>query len=251
MSYPTLETATAPRSISYKRVLDGVYNLYGIEEETAQTRDWRLVRDFTNNRLTDYWDIPEWPELIKTEQRTVVVDEDGEGTYVPFDEDGKKMIREVHGVFAKSPKAYHGEAAIEWWLSENGIQVPSTVGQTSVWVRYKWTKPELIGDNYSATATYEAGDQVYFNGDFYDALEDIAAGDTPTTHPDGWDKVEIPYSARNYLIRGAYADMLEHDRADVNNVGRADSLARQALDKELDGLYRRQGQVRQIQVRGR
>jgi hypothetical protein len=54
-------------------------------------------------------------------------------------------------------------------------------------------------------------DQCYFNGEFYQATQATAAGQSPATAPGKWSRVQIPARWRWLLSRLTYAHMLELD----------------------------------------
>ena len=116
-----------------------------------------------------------------------------------------------------------------------------------MWLEYRIVKPSLTGDVYASTSTYSSGDQVYYNGNFYDANQSVAVTENPTASTSKWDIVKIPLIFQNYLIRGVYADYL---RSTGNNelALAADRNAESLILVEADKLYRQQGQVRRLDV---
>lgn len=80
-------------------------------------------------------------------------------------------------------------------------------------------------------------DQCYHNGDFYQALEATAAGESPTTHPDKWAKIRIPAKFRWVLARLTHAHLLELDgQMDKAMAVRANAIGAQRVG--LDDLIR-------------
>lgn len=50
--------------------------------------------------------------------------------------------------------------------------------------------------------------QVYFDGDWYNCISATTAGQSPSTDPDKWAKLEIPKSFERFLIQQAYEFIL-------------------------------------------
>lgn len=233
-------------SVKYRRIFEGVYNLYGIESETAQTTDWNLIRDFTNSRLRVFWETAKWPSITTVEERTVYSDED-EGVYIPLSEPNHDDIYEVYRVYQDN--AYTNRTAIEIGknLTPNGIQLPSDYANETAFVWFKKRKPELTGSAYNASLAYTAGSSVFFTDDFYTALVDIDAGDSPTEYPAGWELSAIPEEAANYLTFSVYGDMLRHN-GDRDGAMDAMNQANEFLEIALDGLLRRQDETDTMRV---
>jgi hypothetical protein len=47
--------------------------------------------------------------------------------------------------------------------------------------------------------------QIYFNGEFYDCLITSGPGESPTTHPQNWSRVEIPRDAAAFMVQKSTA----------------------------------------------
>lgn len=70
--------------------------------------------------------------------------------------------------------------------------------------------------------------QVYFEdedgvGDFYDCLSAASAGQSPTTHPSKWAKIEIPAFLRSAIVEMASGQLQQSD-------GQSDRRARSMAD---------------------
>jgi hypothetical protein len=57
--------------------------------------------------------------------------------------------------------------------------------------------------------------------------------------------VELPYTFRQYLIHGGYADWLTGD-GQMDKAGAMAGVAAQLLEQEADRLQRQQGQVNRL-----
>lgn len=209
------------RAVKYSTILRGVLDLYSEDtDDPAQDFLWKRIRTFANQRLGYFWYETAWPELVRNEQRDVVDDGDDFGAYVPYQEDGISTIADVYRVFSESPYTHKTPKEVNYQLSDLGVQLYTEGELETVWVSYKPTKPELTGNNYSATTAYAEGDQVFYVDDFYTALVDTAAGSTPQADESNsdWQKVLIPLSAKDYMIHGIYYDLLKHNGEPQENL---------------------------------
>jgi len=172
--------------------------------------------------------------------------------YVGYTQTGQTAIGEVFNITNANPRLTRALTEYRFWLSGNGVQVPQ--GPARVWIEFRRRRPLLTGDAWSSTATYTAGQQVYYTtsagvGNFYDCATATSAGESPVTAAAKWTVVEIPYIFGQSLIWHAYADLLAAD-------GQADkaSVARNSADEyyamEADKLYRQQRQTQPIRVVG-
>jgi hypothetical protein len=250
------------KTVDYSLIYDNVLNLAGIEQDLDGVNQvapgkvqWRLLRDFVNNRLKLGWNQARWPELCVIESRTVTQSGGVEGNYVALNQSGQNEIETVFEVWDKNPKTAADGTPVDYFLSENGIQLDTTL--TAVWVHYRKQHPRLTGNLYSkATGTnYAVGEQAYDNnlGNFYTALEAItgdgSTDNSPNAQPSKWSLVELPDVLRNFLIRGTYADYLRHDgQMDKSHPAERDAQA--ALDQEVNQLETIQGQDVRYKVTG-
>lgn len=235
--------------LNYREILYQVLNLAGIDNATLSTIEWRLFRDFISRRIKFAWQAAKWPEVCLTEERTVTQSGGDEGNYVALDQAGENVIGEVFQVYNKSPKSNQDVQELTWYLSENGIQIAES--NATVFVQFRKTVPQLIGDLYTQALSYPIGGRVYDNtvGNFYDANTPIPSGsdNSPAASPESWDLLSIPYIFADYLIRGTYADYLRHN-GELDRARVAESDARSALDHELFKLHQQQGQTTRMDV---
>lgn len=165
--------------------------------------------------------------------------------YIAHEQTGETKIGEFLEIASKDPLNFTASKEYSFELSGKGAHLFADT--TKVWVKGRKQRPTLSGDNFSSTATYSSGDQVYHSGQFYNANAATSAGESPTTTASKWDVVEIPYVFQGYLIRGTYAD---HLKAMGNNeiAAAADLDAEAVLTLEADKLLRQQGQVKRMRV---
>jgi hypothetical protein len=87
------------------------------------------------------------------------------------------------------------------------------------------------------------------SGNFYTCVAVTAAGESPESAPAKWAVVELPYTFRQYLIQGGYADWLTAD-GQTDKAGAMEGVAQQLLEMEADKLQRQQGQVGRLNWKG-
>jgi hypothetical protein len=184
--------------------------------------------------------------------------------YVGFDQvedDGtlKTPIGEFLFASDVNPKVTTKGVEFPFTVSENGAQFTQLKHSIAfAWIFFRIRRLVLVGDDWDASAEYGTGRQVYFVGrgvtiattvgNFYTALEDTSAGESPETEPTKWDLVEIPYIFRGYLITGGYADWLTGDGQGTKALA-YEGMAVESLELEADKLQRQGGQVRRLSWR--
>lgn len=155
--------------------------------------------------------------------------------YVGFAQTGYTALGDVLEVWNTNPRAHRSALELDFELSQNGVQIAESA--TSVWLRYRIRVPRLSGTTYSATATYAAGNQIYYSsattaGNFYDCLTLTTAGQNPDNTATKWSVVQIPRIFEMYLKWGAYADWLvgdgQNDKAGIEDRRAEGWLAREA-----------------------
>lgn len=172
--------------------------------------------------------------------------------YVAYTQTGQTAIGEVFRVCDRNPRVDPGYREYGFFLSENGVQVPQ--GPSQVWLEFRLRRSQLVGDVYSSTTAYTAGQQVYFTttagvGNFYDCITSTTAGESPVSAAAKWRLVEIPYAFSQAMIWSAYADLLDADgQADKAKVARGSAEA--YYNMEADKLYRQQRQTQPIRISG-
>ncbi len=165
--------------------------------------------------------------------------------YVALDQGGETEIGDVFDCKTANPKTHHTQSeSLTWDNSENGVQILEEA--IFAWIQFRLKRPRLLGAVFDSTAAYAAGDQVYFSstttrGNFYDCIDDAAAGEDPDSDPDLWSIVSIPEQFATGLIYAAHAKCLTGD--DKALVPQALGLAEEELELEADVIYRQQSRT--------
>lgn len=125
---------------------------------------------------------------------------------IPDEQTGETPFGEVKAVWNKNPRTKSKAIEVTFWIQNNGLRVTDWVNVTRPWVEFRIRKPSFTGETFDGTATYSAGDQVYFSGDYYKALSATSAGESPSTDPAKWEKIEFPYIFSEYVAEAAAKD---------------------------------------------
>ena len=170
--------------------------------------------------------------------------------YIAYEQSWEtNKIGNVTGVFNASPRLDTTSDGINFFLTNQGIQVPN--GQDRVWVRHRKRVPDVTHDVHDAAKSdYAVGDVVKYpaSGAEFDLYECATAAttQTPGAHAD-WTLVEVPYIFKDYISSGAAADLLQMDeKVDLALI--EENRADLALEHELDKLNRQQKQTEQFNV---
>lgn len=129
--------------------------------------------------------------------------------YVAYEQTGKTAFTDVLRVTDLDPKRFANARDIEFNTSENGLQIWEDV--PFVWLTYRLRAPYLTGVAFDATATYAAGEQMYFlsattKGNFYNCVTATLAAEDPENTAAKWAIVEIPRLFQGFLENGMAAD---------------------------------------------
>lgn len=231
------------RTLKFANVLAGVSQLVGLDRSNISSDEFKRIRDLADGRLAMCWEGEYWPDTIRVASATVT-STDGVET-APFPSDAGEVLN----ITSKNPRKTTVNTQLGWSIYDDGSTryVQLRDDATPVWLEYRIVRPSLTGDVYASTSTYSSGNQVYYNGNFYDANQSVAVTENPTASSAKWDLVKIPAIFQSYLIRGTFADYL---RSTGNNelAMAADRNAESLLMMESDKLYRQQGQVRRLDV---
>lgn len=172
--------------------------------------------------------------------------------YIAYEQASQTAIGEVRDVLTTDPQVDRLFSTANWTLSRNGVQVPD--GPAIVWLEFRTRFTPLLGDDYSATATYAVGDQILFNSsgsvkNFYTCVTATSAGESPNTAAAKWSVIEIPYLFQPYLVTGAFADFLIMD-GQMDKAAAQNRIADEYLADEMQKLHDLQPQYQRLAVSG-
>lgn len=166
---------------------------------------------------------------------------------------GESVMGRVLRVTRRNPAATANPEELEFWENANGIVVRDDPGVC--WMKFLRPVPEITAVLWSATATYAAGDQVYYHsettgiGNFYDVADTTTAGQNPIDNPDLFTLVEIPRRFAAYLTSKIAADWARwQGKGDL--ALDQEAQAQVELDRQLTKWERDQQQNNRLRVRG-
>lgn len=173
--------------------------------------------------------------------------------YVGYTQSGQAEISEVVWAGNKNRRIFTTAREYPFLLTDKGVQFRDAIA--SAWIEYSVRCPELTGDVWSNTATYAAGDQVYFSsatvkGNFYVCVTATSAAESPASAPAKWAIIEIPYIFKDFLVNHAFALWLIAD-GQLEKSEALKTTAQNALSREANKLWRRQGQVGRTTIQTR
>lgn len=170
--------------------------------------------------------------------------------YIAYEQSWEtNKVGNVVGVYNGNPFITKTSDNLNFFLSNNGIQVPNAPDR--IWVQYRKRVPDITHTAHDAAKSdYALGDVVKYpaSGAAFDLYECATAAttETPGAHAD-WTLVEIPYIFKDYISSGAAADLLQMDeKVDLALI--EENRADLALEHELDKLNRQQKQTEQFNV---
>lgn len=104
-----------------------------------------------NERIADCWEWADWPELMRTESRSVQGDATN-GYYIDYVQAGQTEMGEVFAVFRDSPKTHVAPRNIAYTLLQDSIRFPDDSDlPTTVWVSFRLRPTTYTAGNLTAT----------------------------------------------------------------------------------------------------
>jgi hypothetical protein len=141
---------------------------------------------------------------------------------------------------AEDPRVKPWTPDLDFSISADGIHPLRNV-PPSLWIEYRRPCPDWEGAAYSAAATYAAGEQVYFDNDFHRCVTATSAGESPTSAPAKWVRLEIPWRFGDYAAHSAAAEKLRPE----GQTEKAIVEQTKAEDRLYDQLVLHETQTRQ------
>jgi hypothetical protein len=164
---------------------------------------------------------------------------------------GATAIGTVRYVWDRNPETDRRAQRITFRLTPGYVRVNGCVN--TFWLEYRLRVPSFNGATRDDDATYAAGVTVYDTdtGDFWTSNTSIAAGESPTTDEDKWDKVEFPAVFAEYVAQSVYAALTNKEQEQPENITVQQSAGWPLLLQEMKVIEQQQGQTRQLNVVGR
>lgn len=138
--------------------------------------------------------------------------------YILLEQAGQRAIGEVRQLSIDNPLVVRAPRVCPFRLSGTRIWVMGEAVPASVYVWFREPVPTWIGDDFSATATYAAGQVVFYTGtgadyegDYWECQATTSAGEDPEDTPAKWARVAFPAWLRESVAQAAYADFLRQD----------------------------------------
>lgn len=187
-------------------------------------------------------DAASWGVLVELE-RTI------DYAQVLAGETAATVLGRVAAVWDQNPRTKPDTACkVAHRLQDNGLRVLGTVN--IVWVEFSLRAPSWTGTVWSATASYTTGQQMYFtDGDYYQALTAVAAGESPATNAAKWLRLDFPDVISRYVIEGASADVRAKAEGEPEGFPNETEECFAILQAEFDTIERGQGQTTQLEVK--
>lgn len=228
-------------AVDFKVVLKQVAAAAGIDQDSIPNSFFTQVRDFADRRVSQAWDREEWPETIRYNSPTVSTSGNINKFTYPTGADV------ILNVYSDDPRTSTTIKTYSFTLTDTGSarEVILPEADTSVTVEYKEAPPEFTGDTHLASGkTYSAGEQAYYDGNFYTANANSTSG---SFSGGAWTIVKVPKLFQGYLVKGCYADYLRAN-GQTQDASIEDQNAEGILFRETQKLQRVQGQNRRIQI---
>lgn len=226
------------RTVTYERYLKRVGPLVGITYADLSDDDKELFNSFFNRSIRQIWEASPWPEISPVEARTP------SSNLIAWDQSGEVEIEAVFAIYDSDPTGTTASDILAYDIKPTGVYLVGA-DQTSddVYVWFRKRVPDYYGDTYSASTTYEIGDQVYYSttGDYYKCLQQ-STGQAPTETA-YWERLTVPHRFLDFCVYASYADWLRQDDQHAKAEG-IERMANDILLREQDKLERQEGYIR-------
>jgi hypothetical protein len=168
--------------------------------------------------------------------------------YIEYEQPGQTELGQVYRILSKDPQINHNWIEYDFTMSSIGVTLIN--GPDLPYIEFRKRAPELTGSDWDTEVAYAVDGQVYYSGDFWDALTVRSDSTAAPTSSDtvNWEKQSIPYIFKPYLEKAVASEMLLLDEKPELAMAQQ-AMAREALDIEAIKLYRQQGQTSRIKVR--
>ena len=249
------------RTIDFSQVFFNALQFSGNDRNNINDETFYQFRDFINYRLREIWESFPWVETTVLTNFTVTIENDVALFTPAADAD------EILGVFSKNPLVTSKALDVDYKIwSDNGVQKVIVGKQLSEgWYLYRKECPQLTGYLYSPSQVYFRDAQVYFDtgsntgtympvlgkphsGNFYKCIvESTISGDSPSSAPSKWEKIDIPYNFGTPLAWGSTANWFLSEGL-IEAAGAIEQKYEQAREQEYDKATRQQGQFTRLNM---
>ena len=177
---------------------------------------------------------------------------------VLYAQTGQTPMGIVEECFSANPNTTTRGNTLDWKLTEKGVNVMTRIAYA--WIQFRRQCPKLNGTVLDPSATYAAGQQVYFSsattpGNFYTALALTTAGQTPDNTPTSWTVIELPRIFHRYLVLGMAADWQKYvvgtNPEAEPQAQLAQAMAEEELQETKSTFVGQMGQRTKTQIRTR
>lgn len=175
-----------------------------------------------------------------------------ESYYIPFSQLGESAIDSVFEVWGSDPNNALIPSRVTYTLNPYGIQPVGYCPPGALWVYYRPQRPAFSGSQWSASATYTAGEGMYYTTtagtlNYYTAIVATTAGQSPDTTPASWQVLFIPDLLFQYIVHNAYADWLQTE-GQTAKASMMYEYAQTCVDDENDRQERQNGNIQPWRV---
>jgi len=125
--------------------------LDGSSIDNLPTTTKTIMLDNFVMHLRDAWEFFDWPDLCRTELRTVTLGPDDD-VYIALEQPAEFPMGEVFGVFVDNPATQAAPREVIYTLADEKIRLPADT-PTQVYVRYRLQPTELSANLDTALAT--------------------------------------------------------------------------------------------------
>lgn len=179
---------------------------------------------------------------------------------VGYAQTGKTAIGQVRAAYAGPDQSGVRLRRLPFILTGTGVRLLGAAVPRTVDLWFQLRPPELRGDAWATGSTYAIGDRVYFasgggdyRGDFWECAASTTAGQSPSTHPAKWARVQLPRLLLEATAAGVAADMMRAS-GKFELAAQAEAMAERALYAEQGKQTALQGQeagaARSVLARG-
>jgi len=250
------------RTTEFSKILFDAIQYSGNDRHNISDETFAQFRDFISARIPEAWESNQWADICRLTSFTTSVDANNVTYFTPVEE-----ADEILGVYSKNPQETTKATQLGYQIYDSGSERKVILSSTVSTGYYIYRKDCIMlnGDVYSPSTVYYSGVQIYFDsgsgtgtyipvqgkphaGNFYTCLATATtAGQSPTTHPTLWSKIEIPYIFGSFLSWAAATNWLVSE-GQMQEAATIEAKAQQILEQEYDKFLRQQGQFGKINM---